>query len=400
MISVEQAQSKILDRISVSGSQMCKVLEAVGGYAADDQRAVLNLPSFDNSSVDGYALRAGDVASASRRAPRRLLKVGEVAAGSVFESEVEREQCVRIFTGSPLPRGVNAVVMQEDTLESEEQQGWVDIFDGVKPWENVRLTGEDVSEGSLILERGERIGVGQATLLAAQGIETVLVSKRPRVALLSTGSELVKPGKALKPGQIYESNSVLLQALLAAEGVVLEKIDCVLDSIDDLQGKLASITHEFDFLVTTGGVSVGDYDFVRSAIGKIGGDIDFWRVALKPGKPFAFGRVHDCFWFGLPGNPVSSFVTGYLFLLPALRASQGAKKPLPRLASARMATGVVNKGERRQYMRARLDEDGFVTPAGLQASHGMNALRLASALIRLEPGQTVVKDEFVPCHLI
>ena len=262
------------------------------------------------------------------------------------------------------------------------------VLDRARPWENVRLRGEDVKAGAVIATTGTRLGAGHLNLLAAVGNASVRVTKRPRIALVSTGSELRPPGKPLAPGQIYESNRPMLGALLAECGAEVRAFPLVPDTLTRTRNALARAFAECDAVVTTGGASVGKLDFVKAAFAELGGSQEFWKVAIKPGKPFIFGTLGGKFLFGLPGNPVSAFVTFLLLVRPALLRWQGASEVALPAHPGVLAEPLVNRGDRRHFVRVRVDGEGRVHSAGTQASHMLHSLAAANGLVEVPPGTT------------
>jgi molybdopterin molybdotransferase len=287
-----------------------------------------------------------------------------------------------------LPAGADAVVMQEDTRTSEAQPDRVQILDRVRPWENIRLRGEDVKTGAVIATPGTRLGAGHLNLLAAVGTTSVRVARRPRVGVLATGSELRPPGKPLAPGQIHESNRAMLGALLAEAGAEARAYPLVPDSLARTRTALQRAFADCDAVVTTGGASVGKLDFVKAAFAELGGSQEFWKVAIKPGKPFIFGTLAGKFLFGLPGNPVSAFVTFLLLVRPALLRWQGAAHLGLPAHPGTLAEPLVNRGDRRHFVRVRVDDAGLVHSAGTQASHMLHSLASANGLVDVPPETT------------
>jgi len=348
-------------------------------------RAPIDLPPFDNSAMDGYAVRSADVASARADAPTRLRLIGKVAAGAQFHGELIPQTCVRLFTGSPLPRGADAVVMQEDTRSVPDDPSTILVLDRCEPQENVRFRGEDVARGRLLLSRGERLSFSQLTLLSATGLGQLKVGHQPRIGVLATGSELRAAGATLSGGQIYDSNSFALDALVRAAGAVPVVLPVVKDS---LEATCASLTEGFshcDAVVTSGGASVGELDLVKQAFQQSGGSLEFWKVSIKPGRPFVFGRLNQKLLFGLPGNPVSAIVTFLLLVRPALLRWQGASDLSLPSHPAHLAEAIANPGSRRHFMRVKIGPDGKVHSAGIQASHALSSLASANGLLDLAP---------------
>jgi molybdopterin molybdotransferase len=386
MLELEQALETILASIPAPKSERVPLAEAHRRVTAQKILAQTDLPPFDNSSMDGYAVRARDIGSASAQNPIALTLAGRIAAGETFRGELSAGQCVRIFTGSILPPGGDAVVMQEDTQLDASRPSEVLFLDSVKPWENIRFRGEDVKRDTAIVKSGEILGVAQMALLAASGVAHVPVARRPSVALLATGSELKESdSSALAPGQIYESNRAALAPLIAGAGGIPKIFSIVPDDATATRAALSHALAECDLVITCGGVSVGEMDFVKSAFEELGGRLQFWKVAIKPGRPFVFGRHGEKLLFGLPGNPVSAFITFLLLARPALLQWQGAVRVgLPASASI-LAEPFSNLGNRRHFVRVAVDADGKVRSAGTQASHILSSLALAGGLVDVPP---------------
>ena len=393
MLELEEARQRLFDAIQPLPAETVPLSQAAGRVLVEAVASPIDLPAFDNSAMDGYAVRSADVAAGGPQSPVTLKLVGHVPAGTVFVGTVQPGTCVRVFTGSPLPDGADAVVMQEDTRTEPDQA--VLVLDRVKPWENVRFRGEDVKAGAVLAQVGEVITPGRVGLMAAGGISSVNVHRRPIVGLLATGSELVEAGQPLLPGKIYESNRCMLEPLLVRSGAVAKVFPLVPDKLDATCAALKQALDECDAVVTSGGVSVGELDFVKAAFEKLGGAMDFWRVAIKPGKPFVFGRCHRKFLFGLPGNPVSALVTFLLLVRPTLRRWQGATDVLPPITHGILAEALVNHGDRRHFMRVRVDEDGAVRSCGAQASHLLSSLARANGLLEVPPNSTLAAGSHV-----
>lgn len=391
MLELEAARECLLACVPPLGRERVALREASGRVLAEGVKSTVDLPAFDNSAMDGYAVRAEDVAPVKPGLPVELALIGRVAAGELFEGEVQRGTCARVFTGSMLPRGADAVVMQEDTEALPDRADTVRVLDGVKPWENVRFQGEDVKRGAVIVKRGERLSPGHIGLLAAAGVAAVEVFRRPVIGVLATGSELVEPGGTLRPGQIFESNRALLEPLLEGSGAAVRVYPLVPDTLADTKEALRRAFSECDGVVTSGGVSVGELDFVKAAFEELGGKLDFWKVAIKPGKPFVFGKLGGKLLFGLPGNPVSAMVTFLLLARPALWRWQGATDVEPRTVPCALGEPLVNRGVRRHFMRVRLDAGGVAWSSGLQASHRLMSLAEANALVDV-PADTTLAE--------
>lgn len=389
MITLEDALSRILAALPAPVGESVGLLDTAGRVLTENISSSMDLPPFDNSAMDGYAVRAADVTAARPDAPVSLRLAGRIPAGENFDGELVPGGCVRLFTGSPLPRGADAVVMQEDTRVEPERAGEVLICDPARAGENVRRRGADVARGGLLAAAGEGLTPAHLSLLAAVGVREASVGRRAIVGLLATGSELREAGEPLGPGQIYESNRAALAPLITRAGGIPKNFPLVPDTLAATQTALERALAGCDMIVTSGGVSVGEMDFVKSAFENVGGELQFWKVAIRPGKPFVFGRCGGKFLFGLPGNPVSAFVTSLLLVRPALRRWQGARAVTLPAHPALLGEPVSNRGERRHFMRVRVDEAGKVFSAGCQASHALASLAAANGLLSLPPGASL-----------
>ena len=387
MIELEEAGQRILDVIHPTGRETVALPEIDGRVLAEDLTAPINLPTFDNSAMDGYAVRAAEALTGAR-----LRRIGEAPAGTVFEGEVGEGECVRIFTGSPMPAGANAVVMQEYTRVDGET---IEVTEGVKSLENVRLRGEDVKEGDAIGHVGELLTPSHLALLGSCGVGTVRVHQRPIIGLLATGNELREPGAKLAPGEIFESNRQTIARLVELAGAQPRIYPLVPDTLDDTVTALKAAFIECDAVVTSGGVSVGEHDYVKAAFEELGGTLDFWKVRIKPGKPFVCGRLDDRFLFGLPGNPVSAFVTFLLLVRSALLKMSGAINTELPSHPAVLVAPLTNHGDRRHFVRVFVNAEGQAHPAGLQASHAVGPLAKANGLVDVPPETTLDKDSTV-----
>jgi molybdopterin molybdotransferase len=390
MLELEEAQRRILSAVTVLSEERVPLNEAAGRVLASDISSPIRLPPFDNSAMDGYAVRAAEVAAAGQSSPVTLKLAGRIAAGDWFRAEMPPGTCVRIFTGSPLPAGADAVVMQEDTRVDPCDPAQIIFLDAIKPWENVRFVGEDVKLGAALAKRGDRLTAGGLGLLAAAGVTEVQCARRPVVGLLATGSELVEPGAPLAPGKIYESNRTMLATLAAAAGGAPRIFPLVPDTFEATCTALERAVGQCNFVVTSGGVSVGEMDFVKSAFAALGGTTEFWKISVKPGRPFVFGRLGQKYWLGLPGNPVSAFVTFLLLVRPALLRAQGTTDVRLPARQGTLAEPLANSGARRHFMRVTIDERAMVRSAGIQASHIMGSLAAANGLVDVPPHTTLV----------
>ena len=385
MISEEEALGRILEKVAPLRERTLPLLRALGCFSARDVAARLSLPNFDNSAMDGYAVVASDC-----RCGAHMHVVGEQPAGPDRHLCISHGEAVRIFTGAPIPSGADAVVMQEDVARDGNE---IVINVDVAPGEFVRRRGCDLAEGQIILAKGEPIHAAAIALLASQGFADVTVGGEVSTAIISTGDELVKPGERLEAGQIYESNSALLDALLQRCGAIVKSVE----HSGDERGPLVEAIQrgiENDILIINGGVSVGEHDLVKAALRDLGGQIDIWRVAIKPGKPFLFGNIGGCLVFGLPGNPVSAFVTFLQFVRSAILKLMGAANlDLPKVP-AKLTVDLTNDGGRAHYIRGKL-EHGKFTPVGRQESHALFGLSQSNALLRLAAGESLTADRIV-----
>jgi molybdopterin molybdotransferase len=395
MLTVEEARERILAHIHPLPSEEIALPQALGRVLAEDAVAGEPLPGFANSAMDGYALRSADTAGATAGHVVGLRLVGEVPAGRVYPGVVGAGEAVRILTGAPLPDGADAVIQQELV---EVADGRVDLRAPVAAGNNVRAAGEDVRPGALLVPKGTELGPAELGLLAALGIHPVRVSRRPRVAILGTGDELAPLGQTPRPGQIRDSNTIYLAAAVTRTGAEPVVLGTARDREDELRARIGE-ARAADLVLTSGGVSVGDYDLVKQILAEQG-DIGFWRVRMRPGKPLAFGLLRDAGesmptpLLGLPGNPVSAAVTFELFGRPAIRRMLGAARIERPRVEARLAGDDIARADRRQYVRARLSsEDGQLVarPTGEQGSHIISSLRGASCYLMIEVGEGVVR---------
>ncbi len=402
LLSEEEARERILGRAVPLPVTVVPLAAALGRFAAREVRATQALPGFDNSSMDGYALAfAHDEHTInSPQGPRplpagtRLRVEGEQRAGPSRGLRARPGQAVRIFTGAPVPEGTTAVVMQEDVERVGDE---ITLLAAVEPGEYIRRAGADLARGQKLFDAGEKLTAQRLGLLASQGMAEVAVRRAARVAILATGDELRAPGEPLGPGEIYESNSVLLSALATQLGASTRILPRAADERADLDAKLAAGLDGHDVLIVAGGVSVGERDFVKERLAAAGVRLDLWRVAVQPGKPFLYGfrpgaeDAGGTHVFGLPGNPVSAFVTFLLFVRPALLKLMGADTLECQLPGFPAVAGedLVNRGNRPHYLRGRLDGNGRFFPCGRQESHAVFGLSRSDVLARVEPGAVV-----------
>jgi molybdopterin molybdotransferase len=395
LLAIEEALARVLAGVHPLPAETATLGAAAGRILASDVVAHLTLPPWDNASMDGFAVRAADVADAASPDGVVLRVVGEVAAGSSRSDVLVPGTAVRIATGAPVPPGADAVVPVEDTDASAGEGSLperVVIHAAVGLGSSIRRAGSNVRDGDRVLTAGARIGPAALGVLAALGHASVDVRRRPRVAILSTGNELVPVGRALGPAQIHDSNSVSLAAQATLAGAEVRTLGVARDDVDEVIASLRGGIEWADIVIVSGGASVGAHDVVRSAFSTVG-SVDVWRVAARPGKPFIFGRARhaekagDVALFGLPGNPVSVFVTFELFVRPLLRALSGRADPTWRPSRrARLLDALPGAGGRRTFVRVVLEPDplhpGSLTarPSGGQDSHVLSALAAANGL--------------------
>ena len=384
MLTVEEALEQILSRTSVLETESLDVTEALGRYLAEPVVSRREIPPWPNSSMDGYAIRAAD----TRGGLARLRVVAHVAAGTMPSRAIGAGQAARIFTGAPLPDGTDAVVPQEDVEVDGEH---IRVPGAINAGAFVRPRGEDVRPGDRVLEPGQRLGPAEVGLLATLGHSPVRVHRRPRVAILSTGNELADLGEEPRPGQIPNTNSYSLQAQALEVGSQPVNLGIARDELSAIERSVRFGRHA-DVLLSSAGVSVGEFDLVREALTRSGADLHLWQVSMRPGKPITFGSLGRTLVFGLPGNPVSAMVTFELFVRPALlRMSGSPVLHRPRL-SARARSRIDNPGHRRGYLRVRLHRrgDGFEAElTGDQGSAILRSMTLADGLAVVPPDTTL-----------
>ena len=384
MLTVEEALQQILARARPLSAESVDVRQSLGRVLAEPIVSRREIPPWANSSMDGYAVRAGD----TRTAPVTLRVSGRIAAGSLPSAPVAAGEAARIFTGAPMPEGADAVVPQEDVEATAER---VVVKRPVEAGAYVRPRGEDVRVGDHVLDPGVVIGAPEVGLLATLGHATVLVHRRPRVAILSTGNELADLGQEPGPGQIPNTNSYSLMAQVLEAGADPVNLGISADELVAIEDRLRAGSGT-DILISSAGVSVGELDLVREALTRRGADLHLWQVSMRPGKPITFGSMQQTLVFGLPGNPVSAMVTFELFVRPALLTLAGRRQIWRPRIRARALEPIANPGRRRGYLRVTLTREGDDYGARLTGEQGSAILRsmvLADGLA-VVPGDTVV----------
>lgn len=399
MLTVEEARQRMLDTITVLPTEAVGILDSLGTVLAEDVYASENIPPFHNSAMDGFAVVAADVVDVSKARPVQLSVAETIQAGYAPTASIQRGSAARIMTGAMMPDGADAVVMKEVT-ESEGEQ--VTIFEGVDPDENVRFTGESVKQGDLVMSHGKLIRPQEIAMFASLNRSEVEVYKRPKVAVVSTGDELTPPGEPLAAGKIRDSNRYGICAQVEEAGCYPIDMGIARDDEAETEHKFRKALEGADALITSGGVSVGEFDVVKTVLSKLG-EINFWRVAMKPGKPQAYGIADGKPIFGLPGNPVSSLVVFELFVRPALLKMGGHSELLRPTFKAVLEEEVANRDGRVSFMRAVItSRDGkyYAKTTGPQGSGILHSLVLANGFIVIPAGVTIAAGEAVEAQLM
>jgi molybdopterin molybdotransferase len=398
MIAVREAQERILARIAAAvPAEVLPVPRALGRVLAADLEAPFDVPPADNSAVDGYAVGSADIPGAGART---LDVVGDLAAGGVFAGTLRAGQALRIMTGAPMPAGADTVYPQEVVERAGDRVRVGPIDKGV----NVRMRGEDVEAGAIVIERGTVLRPQEIGLVTSLGLWQVGVHRRPRVALLSTGDEVAEPGTPRRPGQIYDANRFTLRGSLELCGADTLDLGIVPDVRDELRARLTEAAGMADVVLTSGGVSVGAYDLVKDVLAELG-SIDFWQVAMQPGRPLAFGAIGDTTFFGLPGNPVASLLAFMLFVRPAVFKLAGRRRLFPPTWQARTLEPLRKRAGRREFKRGVLafrDGSWEVRTTGPQGSGILSSMVAGNCLIVLDEergdvaaGEPVTVEPFV-----
>ena len=391
MVSVDEALSRILNRIQILGFEKVDIITSLGRVIGEDIFVPRDIPPLDNSAMDGYAVRAADIKGASRKNPISLKVIEELQAGALPQMSVKKGEAVRIMTGAPLPKGADTVVKVEDTEKTGEG---VRVFQAVPPGEHIRRAGEDVKKGDRVISKGSVIRAAEVGMLASVGRAFVSVHQRPVVAILCTGDELVDVDEGIADHKIVSSNSYTLAAQVMECGALPLQLGIAKDDPAEIEQMLRQGLRT-DVILSSAGVSVGDYDLVKDILGEIGFEMDFWGVAMRPGQPLAFGTTHGKPTFGLPGNPVSSMVSFEQFVRPSLLKMMGHKNLFRPVVEAILKEEIRKTPGRKHFMRAKLslEKDRYVvTTTGPQGSGILNSMVEANALLIVPEEKTHIKS--------
>ncbi len=399
LISLDEALSLIKTQVQpINDVVPVPLYEALGRVLSQDLFSPIDLPYDRNSAMDGYALASKDI---KNNTPFTLKLAGTAWAGKPFEGKLEAGYCVRIFTGAVVPDGADSVVMQEQITTEDV---YIHFPAGAKPYQNVRETGEEIQQGGLLCAKGKKLSPSDIGLLASAGIGQVTVRQFINIAYFSTGDELTALGQPLTPGKIYDSNAYVLDGLLADPRFNCVDLGAILDNKQKLKNRIKRAAQVNDVIISTGGASVGDADYVQEVLAKLG-EVSIWKIAIKPGKPLIFSKIGACYYFGLPGNPVSMMVTFHQIVAPALNWLSGATPDKPLRFTATCTTALKKSPGRQEFQRGILtqDENGqfFVSSTGHQGSHILSSMSKANCYIILpfeskgvSEGDTVLVEPF------
>lgn len=379
-LTVEQAQARILDSIhTLNMIERVQLHHAQGRILAESITSNIEVPPFDNSSMDGYAINTEHLT----QAPHQLTVVGTSLAGKPYQGQLKQGECIRIMTGAMMPQGANASIMQENVTREGTT---ISFTESPKPHTNVRFAGDDIKVGDSILEAGRTLNAADLGLIASLGLSEIDVLRRPRIAFFSTGDELQRVGNPLQAGQIYDSNRYTLRAMLQKLDVELLDMGVVRDEPEAVEQAFTQAMQQADMLITSGGVSVGDADYVTQTLEKLGA-VNFWKMAMKPGKPLAYGKLGNCLFFGLPGNPVSVMATFLLFVRPSILKLRGNTQTQVNEISATTTVELKKSAGRKDYQRGicHQNEQGewLVSSTGMQESHLLRSMSQANCFIVL-----------------
>jgi molybdopterin molybdotransferase len=392
---LDDALARLLAQaLPLPGVDTMRTFDADGRVLAHDLVSALQVPPLDNSAMDGYALRCADVPQ-----PGTVLPVSQRIPAGRVGTPLQPGTAARIFTGAPVPEGADAVVMQEEC--SAEGDGHVRVQATPRAGQNIRLAGENITRGSVVLQAGARLTPAALGLAASIGVAELPVARRPRVALFSTGDELAMPGEVapeqLPPGAIYNSNRFFLHALLQRMGCEVTDMGIVPDRLGATQDALRAASQDHDVILTSGGVSVGEEDHIKPAVQALG-QLDLWQIAIKPGKPFAYGRVGPAHFVGLPGNPVASFITFAILVRPFLLRLQGVRDVAPRCIAARADFDWPKADKRREFLRVRYNAAGALDLFTNQGSGVLTSTVWGDGVVDNPPGQTIARGDTVRFH--
>lgn len=390
LMPVEQALETMLSSVFViTDTDTVTLHQALGRIVSQPVHSTLDVPGYDNSAMDGYAVRASEAQNGAR-----LTVAGVAAAGHPFNDSIPANQCVRIMTGAPLPESMDSVIIQENTDANADYRK-ITVQKDVTAGDNVRRRGDDIALGEEVIAAGTRLSAVDIGLLASLGIADVSVYRQLKVAVFSTGDELVAPGGSLKAGQIYDSNRYFLLAMLTKMGVDAIDLGRLDDNLDSISAALQGATQDCDAIITSGGVSVGDADYTKAALDKLG-SVSFWKVAMKPGKPFAFGQLDNTWFFGLPGNPVAAAVTMDQLAQPVLKHLSGEKHIAPEKVQAIAAEPLKKRPGRADYQRGWFEQDAagqfLARSAGSQSSAVLSTFKRANGFVLLEQERAQVQS--------
>lgn len=395
LMPLDDALARLLAQaLPLPGVDTMRTFDADGRVLAHDLVSALQVPPLDNSAMDGYALRCADVPQ-----PGTVLPVSQRIPAGRVGTPLQPGTAARIFTGAPVPEGADAVVMQEEC--SAEGDGHVRVQATPRAGQNIRLAGENITRGSVVLQAGARLTPAALGLAASIGVAELPVARRPRVALFSTGDELAMPGEVapeqLPPGAIYNSNRFFLHALLQRMGCEVTDMGIVPDRLGATQDALRTASQGHDVILTSGGVSVGEEDHIKPAVQALG-QLDLWQIAIKPGKPFAYGRVGPAHFVGLPGNPVASFITFAILVRPFLLRLQGVRDVAPRGIAARADFDWPKADKRREFLRVRYNAAGALDLFTNQGSGVLTSTVWGDGVVDNPPGQTIARGDTVRFH--
>jgi len=402
LLSVETALAQIFNEIiPTTAQEIVSVTESFKRILAEEIISPINVPSYDNSAMDGYALLGKDL---PEDGTVTLNIIGSSFAGTPFKGRVEAGESVRIMTGAKIPDGADTVIMQEKATPDGDKTVSFSSADNHRAGENVRFAGEDMKTGEAVLQPGKVLGAAELGMIASLGYGEIAVKKRIKIAFFSTGDELCSAGEELGDGQIYDSNRYTVFSMLSELGVELIDLGIIRDQRDLIEQAFLDAAAQADVVITSGGVSVGDADFVKETLDKLG-NINFWRIAMKPGKPLAFGKINDAWFFGLPGNPVSAMVTFLQFARPAINHLAGKEQSRPFRIPIRCANKLKKRPGRLEFQRGILETadngEQVVRGAGAQGSHILRSMSIADCFIVLpednsgvEAGEMVEVEPF------